>query len=202
MDKAPFIVFYYNSRLVCGGARKLIVAVLCMTMSAIGMENKTNSFSQSPFNKVSKRMLVLSHTASGLGYDGEKKFTELKDSHQRALKSIEEELEKKKLEVVEVKNLLVQNQEKMDALNNEKSQNIQVIATKDSEINNLNNKIEELDKKIKEANIGHTGLLGECAKKEAEYNQVVWHKKLFAIAFLACLASLIGCVLKIQHVFV
>jgi len=201
----------------------MIVVVLYTMMPIIGMEKKTDD--QFSTDRILRRISVLNNKdytkvvnleaepkakLDSLEYialrlsheEEEKKQKELFDALKKSENSLKEELEKKKLEIVEVKSLLTQNQEKIKDLNNEKSHNIQMVATKDSEIKNLNNKIEELDKKIKEVNSGHAGLLGECAQKEAEYNQVVWHKKFFTAAFLACLVGLIGCVLKIQHVFV
>jgi DNA repair exonuclease SbcCD ATPase subunit len=130
-------------------------------------------------------------------YNEERK--QLREKHQEGLKSIEEELEKKKLEV---KNLLIQNQETIEALNNEKKQKEQFVTTKNSEIEGLKNIIEDLTKEKNEVNGAHSRLWDKYTQQEAECDRAVWHKKLFAIAFLACLASLIGCVLKIQHVFV
>ena len=231
--------------MVCGGARKWIIAVLCMTMPIIAMQQESNDilFNQKEMDKVlrrvsnfksalgagnnenHKKVINLEHTASVLrNEDEDKKQKELSDLREtlnaefkKELKAKDEtycqEIQKKVQElqgkekdfqgkILEITHLLAKNQEVTEALNNEKNQKVQIISTKDSEIKSLNGKIEELTKKIKEVNSGHAGLLDKYAKKETEYNQVVWHKKLFTAAFLACLVGLIGCVLKIQHVFV
>jgi len=190
----------------CDRSKKTCVRLLAALKIEAEHNTERNNFDKKIFDlrdsnyKEAEKTLFDALKKSDDIYNEERK--QLREKHQKTLKSIEEELEKKELEIVKINDLLIQNQERIEALNGDKKQKEQFVTTKNSEIEGLKSIIEDLTKKKNEVDGAHSRLWDKYTQQEDECDRAVWHKKLFAAAFLACLVSLIGCVLKIQHVFV
>lgn len=143
----------------------------------------------------------------------DKLYGEFTNDLKKTDEAFRQEMQKKEQEIqekfLENTNLSDQNQKLAEELTNEKNQKTQFITTQKNEIEGLNKTIENLIKEKDELKVFNSELWDKFSVKEDEYNkkkiecsQVVLHRKLFAIAFLACLAGLIGCVLKMNYVFV